>query len=173
MNEVVSKRKFLLVFILLIPILLLCIYIYGIKTGESEGTNEIFEIMNTKEVYNYPDSKVITIMKHYMIINPPEDLQELKKLVIKFNEDNPISRENKLDANKERQFEAYFYRRSKKLPRNWQPNEAYMNTDRIEHHKNDCIAVIRWLDSEPQKRFDIMKKSNNKADYGSIIEEID
>ena len=66
----------------------------------------------------------------------------------------------------------YFYRSSKNLPKNWQPDEAYLNTDRIEHHKDDCIAVIRWSDSQPQKRYDIMKKSSNKSDYGSIIEEI-
>jgi len=172
MKRVGLKRLSILVLVLLVPILLYGIYLYGVKTVEPKGTNEIFEIKNTKEVYNYPDSKVITIMKHYMTTNPPEDLQELKKLVVKFNEDNPIDREKELDAKKDQQYEVYFYRKSKKLPINWQPNEAYMDTDRIGHHTNDCIAVIRWSDSNPKKCYSIMRKSSSKADYGSVIQEM-
>lgn len=174
MKSVVLKRIFIFALVLLISIVACYMYLHRVKTIEPESTvSEVFEIKNTKEIYNYTDSKVITIMKYYMIPNPPDDLQELKKLVEKFIQDNPVDRENGLDANKDRLYEVYFYRKSNKLPRNWQPNEAYFNTDRIGHHTDDCIAVIRWSDLEPQKLYDIMKKSSNNSNYGFVIEEID
>ena len=74
MKRVVSKKMFILMLVLLLPIILYCLYLYGVKNVEPKVSNEVFEIKNTKEVYNYPDSKVITIMKHYMVTSPPENL---------------------------------------------------------------------------------------------------
>lgn len=170
MSRMTFKSTFLIVLVLLI-LFFLCIY--GVKRREKEETTQIFDIKNTQMIYSPPDSKIVTIEKHYIIINPPKDLHELKTVVEKYQEDNPIDKEIVLDGNKTRVFELYFYRKSKKLPRNWQPNEGYFTTDRIEHHKDDCIATIIWSDSNGQKSFYVMRKSSNKDDYGSAIEEIE
>lgn len=168
MNTVKFKRKFLVVPILIVAALLCIIYVYGVKPLLNDG---IFEIKNTKEVNNLPESKVITIKKHYIITSPPEDFQELKKKVEKFSQDNPIDRESGIDTNKERQYEAYFYRMSKRLPKEWQPDASNSNTDKIEYHIDDCIAIIRWSDSNQKKSYSIMKKSDRKIDYGAVLDE--
>ena len=90
MREMTLRSKFLLVIVILIPIFM---YLYFVKNGGSEGTTQIFEIKNTKIIYNYPDSKMATMEKHYMIINPPEDLDELKKVIEIFHKENPIDNE--------------------------------------------------------------------------------
>ena len=172
MKKTASKRVFIFLLVLLIPIIAYCIYLYREDTVQSAGINEIFEIKNTREIYNYPDSNVITIMRHYMITYPPEKLDELKILVEKYYKDNPIDGESNVNGKKDRQYEVYFYRRSKKLPSNWQPEGAYFGTDRIGQHTDDCIAVIRWSDANPSKIYSIMRKSSSKEDYGSVIQEM-
>ena len=78
MSKKNSIREFVpIISVLLVLILIFTLIIYRVSIRNHEKETEIFEIKNTKEVYNYPDSKVVTIMKHYMITNPPEDLQEL------------------------------------------------------------------------------------------------
>jgi|LSQX01.2.fsa_nt_gb hypothetical protein len=114
MSKIFTKGKPLFLLVLLIPILAYLIsYIYGIKTVEIEEKTEIFEINNTKEVYNYPDSSVITIMKHFIVVNPPEDVNELEKLVEEFIEENPIVEENVITTNKDRKYDVFFTRRAK------------------------------------------------------------
>ena len=39
-------------------------------------------------------------------------------------------------------FTTFFYRESRHLPRNWEPNEGYFTVDRIEYHKDDMIMSI-------------------------------
>ncbi len=170
MSRMTLKSKFLLVLVLLMPFFL---YGCGEKNGGLEETIQIFEINNTEEIYNYPDSDIVTIRKHYMIINPPEDLHELKTVVEKFLEDSPINKRIVVEENKGTRVEVYFYRESNKLPRNWQPNEEYFDTDRIEHHKHDLIVYVHWSNSHPEKRYYAMRKSSDKGDYGALIEEID
>lgn len=163
------KRLFLLVLVLIfIIICFLSLYVYKAKNTEKQEKAQIFEIKNTQLVYSPPESKVVNIGKHYMIINPPQNLQNLKTLIEKFQKDNPIDNKIGLQVNKERVYTLYFYRESYKLPRNWQPNDGYFTVDRIEDHRNDCIATIIWSDSDYKKNYCIMEKSNNK--YGSIIE---
>ena len=169
MNRTITKSLFLLVVLLLMPL-----FLYGCEetNGEVEGTIQIFEIKKTEEIYGTGDNNIGTIKKHYMIINPPEDLHELKKVVEDFHQNNPINREIEDEGNKIGQIEVYFYRESKKLPRDWQPNEGYFETDRIEHHKSDLIASIYWSESQPQTNYYIMRKSSEKNNYGAIIERI-
>ena len=169
MSSTPLKSLFLLVVVLLIPF---CLSGCEETNRDIEGTIQIFEIKNTEEIYGTVDKNVVTIRKHYMIINPPEDLHELKKVVENFHQSNPINREIADKENKIRQVEAYFYRESKKLPKDWQPNEGYFNTDRIEHHKSDLIASIHWSESEPQTNYYIMRKTSDKNNYGAIIERI-
>ncbi|MGS2620144.1 hypothetical protein ACVCAH_37635 [Micromonospora sp. LZ34] len=122
-------------------------------TEESVGETRIFEIDNTGEVFGKADEREVTVRKHYMILNPPEDLVELKELVEKYGKDHPIEGEAKVAEGKSRTFYMYFYRESDDLPRDWQPDEGYLNTDRLEHHKNDLIASIIWSDADPQKKY--------------------
>lgn len=87
-----------------------------------------------------------------MILNPPKDLIDLKDLVEGYVKNHPAESENTL-------FQLSFYRESDDLPRDWQPDESYMNTDRLEHHRNDLIASITWSDAQPQKEYDVYDKS--------------
>ncbi|MDR7001394.1 hypothetical protein [Neobacillus niacini] len=135
------------------------------KNEESSGETKIFEIANTKEAIGKKDEEVVTLRKHYMILNPPKDLIELKELVEKYSKDHPVEDEMKVIEGKNRIFYMYFYRESEDLPRDWQPDESYMNTDRIEHHNNDLIASIIWSDADPQKEY----YSYDKSKEGKVI----
>jgi hypothetical protein len=158
----------------LVPFVIFFLYVCEEKKEKLEVTTNISEIENTEEFYSYPDSEVVTIRKHYMIINPPEDLYELKTVIEKYYKNNHINRETVVKKKKRGHIEVYFYRESKEMPRNWQPNEGYFETDRIEHHKNDLIAAIFWSDSHPSKTYySIMRKSSDKNDYGAVIEEVE
>lgn len=107
------------------------------KNEESSGETKVFEIANTEEVIGKKNEEVVTLRKHYMILNPPKDLKELKELVEKYSNDHPVEGEMKVIEGKNRIFNMSFYRESEDLPRDWQPDESYMNTDRMEHHKRE------------------------------------
>ncbi|MFC0274801.1 hypothetical protein ACFFIX_26170 [Metabacillus herbersteinensis] len=126
---------------------------------ESSGETQVFEIANTEEVIGKKDEEVVTLRKHYMILNPPKDLKELKELVEKYSNDYPVEDEMKVIEGKNRTFYLSFYRESEDLPRDWQPDESYMNTDRMEHHKQDLITSIIWSDAEPQREYNVYDKS--------------
>ncbi|MEU2610972.1 hypothetical protein ABZ570_05190 [Micromonospora sp. NPDC007271] len=121
-------------------------------SGEPSREPAIFEIANTEEVVGKKGDEVLTLRKHYMILNPPEDLVELKDFIEGYVKDHPVEGDNRF-------IDLSFYRESDDLPRDWQPDESYMNTDRLEHHKNDLIASITWSDSRPQKEYDVYDKS--------------
>ncbi|MEV5763739.1 hypothetical protein AB0L34_04075 [Micromonospora sp. NPDC052213] len=129
------------------------------KNEEAGGETKIFEIDNTEEVFGKPDERVVTVRKHYMILNPPGGLVELKELVEEYAKAHPIEGEAQVAEGKVRAFYMYFYRESGDLPRDWQPDEGYLDTDRLEHHKNDLIVSILWSDDDPQKRYSIYDKS--------------
>ncbi|GAB6086696.1 hypothetical protein [Alkaliphilus crotonatoxidans] len=129
MNKISLKNKKVLLLLLTLSVLLFS-YSYIYRTLDE--TTQIFEIKNTKEVYDYPDSIMITVRKNYMIINPPEDLQELKCLVEQFYKDNSLNEDSSVDNNnKPKYLEICFYRESKNFPRDWQPNETFMNVNTI------------------------------------------
>ena len=183
MNRKVHKKRLLISLILFFLALIYIIRIFEIKIREKNEVTSIFEIKKTQMTYYSQDTKIATLEKNYMIVQPPENLEELKILVRKYNDDNPIDKEFVIEHIKKARnsssveikkinYEIYFYRKSKRLPKDWEPDETYMNTDRIEHHTEDCIAVIRWSDLEPEKAYHIMKKSSDKDNYGSLIEQI-
>ncbi len=148
------------ILVLIIGIFCIPLYLIGCtKNGESSGETKIFEIANTEEVVGKKDEEVVTLRKHYMILNPPKDLIDLKELVEKYIKSHPVEGEIKVIEGKKMIFYLYFYRESDDLPRDWQPDESYMNTDRLEHHKNDLIASIIWSDAEPQKKYNVSDKS--------------
>ncbi|MFJ5762825.1 hypothetical protein ACIQAA_27645 [Neobacillus sp. NPDC093182] len=129
------------------------------KNEDSSGETKIFEIANTEQVVGNKDEEVVTLRKHYMILNPPKELKDLKELVEKYMKNHPVEGEKEGIEGKNRIFNMSFYRESDDLPRDWQPDESYMNTDRMEHHKHDLIASIIWSDVEPQKEYNVYDKS--------------
>ncbi|GLX00182.1 hypothetical protein [Microtetraspora sp. NBRC 16547] len=131
------------------------------ESGEPSGETKIFEIANTEEVVGKKGEEVLTLRKHYMILNPPRDLIDLKDLVEGYIKGHPVESENRF-------LHLSFYRESGDLPRDWQPDEGYMNTDRLEHHKNDLIASITRSDTRPEKEYDIYDKSEE----GKILKRI-
>ncbi|SCF35303.1 hypothetical protein GA0074695_5959 [Micromonospora viridifaciens] len=138
------------------------------KNEKSSGETKIFEIDNTREAFGKSDEITVTVRRHYMILHPPKDLAQLKELVEKYDEDHPVEGEVQAKEGKKRVFYLQFYRESEDLPRDWQPDEGYLSTDRIEHHKNDLIASIKWSDADPQKQFYCMDKSKE----GKLIKEV-
>ncbi|MDP9869476.1 MULTISPECIES: hypothetical protein [Streptosporangium] len=122
------------------------------ERGESGGETEIFEIANTEEVVGKRGEEVLTLRKHYMILNPPRDLMDLKDSVEGYVKDHPVESGNRF-------LHLSFYRESGDLPKDWQPDEGYLDTDRLEHHKNDLIASINWSDAQPEKEYDVYDKS--------------
>lgn len=146
---------------LIVGVLFVPLSLVGCAGNEDSGETRIFEIENTEEVSGRADEEDVTVRKHYMILNPPEDLTELKELVEKYGKEQPIEGGIDVAARKTRLFHMYFYRESDDLPRDWQPDEGYLSTDRLEHHKNDLIAAMRWSDVDPRKRYDIYAKSRD------------
>ncbi|MFB9542609.1 hypothetical protein [Micromonospora sagamiensis] len=141
----------------------------GCTTSEGSGERpRIFEIDNTAEVFGKQAEGGVTVRKHYMILDPPEDLTELKELAEKYNKDHPVEGEVGAAEGGNRFFHLYFYRESDELPRDWQPDEGYLNTDRLEHHRNDVIASITWSDADPQKKY----HSYHKDEKGKIIKQV-
>jgi hypothetical protein len=148
------------IIVLMIGIFLISLNLIGCKKNEeSSGETKIFEIDNTEEIFGKKDEEVVTVRKHYMILNPPKDLIQLKELIEKYSKDHPVEEEMKVIEGKNRIFDMSLYRESEDLPRDWQPDESYMNTDRLEHHKNDLIAYIIWSDAEPQKEYNVYDKN--------------
>ncbi|MBM7584620.1 hypothetical protein JOC86_001157 [Bacillus pakistanensis] len=155
---------------MLIGICFIPIFLIGCtKNEESSGEPEIFEIANTEQIVRKKDEEVVTLRKHYMILNPPKDLKDLKELVEKYMKNHPVNGEMKDVEGKNRIFYMSFYRESDDLPREWQPDESYMNTDRMEHHKHDLIASIIWSDAEPQKEYNVYDKSKE----GKVLKRMD
>jgi hypothetical protein len=145
---------------LIIGLFFIPLYIIGCtKNEESSGETKILEIANTEQVVGKKDEEVVTLRKHYMILNPPKDLKDMKELVEKYIKNHPVEGEMKVIEGKNRNFYLSFYRESDDLPRDWQPDEGYMNTDRMEHHKQDLIASIIWSDAEPQKEYNVYDKN--------------
>jgi hypothetical protein len=145
---------------LIIGIFFIPLYLIGCtKNEESSGETKIFEIANTEQIVGKKDEEVVTLRKHYMILNPPKDLKDLKELVEKYSKNHPVEGEMEVIEGKNRIFYMSFYRESDDLPRDWQPDESYMNSDRMEHHKHDLIASIIWSDAEPQKEYNVYDKS--------------
>ncbi|MDF9759432.1 hypothetical protein OKW24_001205 [Peribacillus simplex] len=145
---------------MIIGICFIPLYLIGCtKNEESSGETKIFEIDNTEQIVGKKDEEEVTLRKHYMILNPPTDLIDLKELVEKYIKNHPVEGEIKVIEGKNRVFYMSFYRESDDLPRDWQPDESYMNTDRMEHHKHDLIASIIWSDAEPQKEYNVYDKS--------------
>ncbi|MEU5790359.1 hypothetical protein ABZ754_21875 [Micromonospora purpureochromogenes] len=148
MMKVNSRLLGLIMGVLFIPLSL----IGCTENGESSGETKVFEIANTEEIVGKKGEEVLTLRKHYMILNPPEDLMDLKDLAEGYVKNHPVESKDKF-------VHLSFYRESSDLPRNWQPDESYMNTDRLEHHKSDLIASITWSDAQPQKEYDVYDKS--------------
>ncbi|WP_223596214.1 hypothetical protein [Neobacillus bataviensis] len=145
---------------MIIGIFFIPLYLIGCtKNEESSGETKIFEIANTEQIVGKKDEAVVTLRKHYMILNPPKALKDLKELVEKYTKNHPVEGEMEVIEGKNRIFYMSFYRESDDLPRDWQPDESYMNTDRMEHHKHDLIASIIWSDAEPQKEYNVYDKS--------------
>ncbi|UOK59072.1 hypothetical protein MGI18_08950 [Bacillus sp. OVS6] len=154
------------IIVLMIGIVLIPLNVIGCtKNEESSGETKIFEIANTEQIVGKKDEEEVTLRKHYMILNPPTDLIDLKELVEKYIKNHPVEEDMKVIEEKNRIFYMSFYRESDDLPRDWQPDESYMNTDRMEHHKHDLIASIIWSDAEPQKEYNVYDKSKE----GEII----
>jgi len=175
------KNMCRIITVLLIPICIFIFYAYRGKSGKNVRATDIFEIGDTQSVYYSPDHKVATLEKNYMSSKPPEEPYKLKKLVENYNKHIHINFENIKNEVRKARNEAdteinkiivciNFYRESRGLPRSWKPNEAFFNTDRIEHHNDDCIASIYWSNLKPQKRYLIMKRSSDKDDYGQQTE---
>lgn len=145
--------------VLIIGIFLIPLNLIGCaKSEEPGGEARIFEINNTEEVIGKEDEGGVTVRKHYMVLSSPENLMELKELVEKYGKDHPVEGGTKVTEHKDTFYRMYFYRESDDLPRDWQPDEGYMSTDRLEHHRNDLIAAISWSDADSQKRYDIYDK---------------
>jgi hypothetical protein len=152
--------------VLMIGLIFIPLILIGCTMNEeSTGETKIFEIANTEEIIGTKDEEEVTFKKHYMILNPPKDLVELKELIEKYSKEHPVEEEVEVIEGKNRFFYMYFYRESEDLPRDWHPDERYLNTDRLEHHKNDIIAYIIWSDDKPQKEYNVIDKSKE----GEII----
>ncbi|WP_129688051.1 hypothetical protein [Gottfriedia acidiceleris] len=146
--------------VLMFVIFIVLLYLIGCnKNEESSGEIKIFEINNTEEILGKKNEEDVLVKKHFMILNPPKDLNKLKEIIEKYSKEHPVDEEKKDIEGKNRIFDMSFYRESKDLPRDWKPDESYMNTDRLEHHKNDLIAYIVWSDAKPQKEYNVYDKN--------------
>jgi len=138
------------------------------------GPTQIFEIENTMEIYNTPGWRRVN--KNFMIINPPDTIEDLKVLVEEYldeNFPNPAEMLEEIHPYQGAIFALRFYRVSPSLPRNWQPRLGHMG--RHSRHpvgNDDRLATVYWNPNEPFIRMSIALRSSNLRNYGEIIEEI-
>ena len=131
-----------------------------------DQTPQIFEIKNTAETSNNPQFKYIEIEKHYMILNAPNNLPDLKALIDDYMVKADIEGQIPKGA-KPVSIELYFYRESKRLPRDWQPEESSFSSERLENHRDDCIGGVFWTTDNPEKRYGVARK----GDDGEVLQE--
>ena len=63
-------------------IILVAAMIFITGCEKQDNTPQIFEIKNTAETSNNPQFKYIEIQKHYMILNAPANLPDLKAVIL-------------------------------------------------------------------------------------------
>ncbi|MGI5879501.1 MAG: hypothetical protein ACOX6L_02750 [Syntrophomonadaceae bacterium] len=133
---------------------------------KTDNIPRIFEIKNTAVTSNNPQLKYIEIEKHYMILNAPANLPDLKALIDDYMVKADIEGQIPKGA-KPVSIELYFYRESKRLPRDWQPEESSFFADRLEHHRDDCIGGVFWTTDSPEKIYGVARK----GDDGEVLQE--
>lgn len=133
-----------------------------------DQTPQIFEIKNTAETSNNPQLKYIEIQKHYMILNAPTKIPDLKALIDDYMVKADIEGQIPKGA-KPVSIELYFYRESKRLPRDWQPEESSFSSERLEHHRDDCIGGVYWTTDSPEKIYNLYRK----GDDGEVLQELE
>ena len=142
------------------------------RCKSEDKTTCIVEIQNTKESYDDPNTKYHVVNMYYMILNPPDDLQKLKAVVDTYLHHNSFQQGLPKKEKRDRYITVLFYRESNHFHRGWQPRDDYFNMDRIEDHGDDCIAMVDWTDGDLEKHYYIDKKSRDRNDYGTILEEV-
>lgn len=130
---------------------------------------EIKEIPGVTDWIGYPHDLEVVI-KCFIIRNAPMDLDELKRIVENYINDNL---EQIVSTSKDipTMYKCFFYRESKKLPWNWKANDGYLSEDHIEDHTDDMIVSVRWTTQNLSRKYTIMRRSSAEESYGEIIEE--
>lgn len=168
MSKIVVSKYTIFIFIGLITVLLLILIV--LNKNANGGEIEIFQIHPDEDYISHTGVRNIT--RHYMIINPPEDLEELKKVGERFYKENFYLED--LSDYENTYITMFFYRESRYLPRNWEPNEGYFDVDRIEYHKDDMImAIFDGRNFSGKISYSSLKRSKGIFNYGDIVEELE
>lgn len=167
MRKIVLRSKYT-IFIGLITVLLLILIV--LNKNESAGEIEIFQIHPEEDYISYTGYRKIN--RYYMIINPPENVEELKIVGEQFYKENLYLED--LSDYENTFFTTFFYRESRHLPRNWEPNEGYFTVDRIEYHKDDMImSIYDQRNFSGEISYYPMKRSKRIFNYGDILERLE
>jgi hypothetical protein len=171
MSKIKVSKCITFISIGLIAVLLLILILVTLKNKNANDEKiEFIQIHPDEDYISYTGTHHIT--RHYMIINPPEDLEELKKVGERFYKENFYLED--LSDYENTYFTMFFYRESRYLPRNWEPNEGYFDVDRIEYHKDDMImAIFDGRNFSGKIRYYSLKRSKGIFNYGDIVEELE
>lgn len=174
------QYKLIIIVIILISIIVFLVYKNFYRLDKRVN---IFEIPNTRELYanNNFGEEILYVDEYYMITNPPEELEDLKILIEKFEKDNKIQEKFNSEAKKysnnankgfnNRIFSVTFYREGPNFHRSWQPKKGYISSDdTIDKHKDDIIAHITWSLPQGKKQTLVFKKDKDRDNYGKLIE---
>lgn len=164
-------------------ILVMCSFLLITSCQKENDEKQILEINDTEVTYFSEESGIVRYKNHFMIIQPPQDLTELKAEIDSYLLNYPldfetIKEEVQSQSNIEKKtikkvvIELFFYRESDNLPIDWKPVEEYMDTDRIEYHNDDSIAYVYWSDFEQEKSYLLSNKGKDNDDYGKVIESV-
>lgn len=105
-------------------------------------------------------------------LDPPEDLEELKIVGEQFYKENFYI--DDLSDYEDTFFTMFFYRESRRLPKDWEPDEGYFSVDRIEYHKDDRImSIYDGRNISGKIRYYPMKRSKRIYNYGDILERLE
>lgn len=66
-------------------------------------------------------------------------------------------------------YNAWFYRESEYLPRDWVPDESTLDRDSIGMHKGDLIVLVEWKQNSSVFKYYISIRSKEKKTYGDPI----
>ena len=112
-----------------------------------------------------------THSKHFFILNPPEDLHELKAVLEEFIDQNWQEEASRRDLPVK--YNWSFYRESWGFSRYWTQKFNYWgNDDIIDYHNHDIIAtaIIEPLNNEIH--YFVSRRSSGLKDYGETLERI-
>lgn len=144
-------RKRWLTLLVLLSALGLCFFIY--KKNQPEPAPSFHPLSDFGYGYKAMDSNGTSYqVRHERIViaNPPKGRKALQALVDAYNE-KTLSTE---ELSKWSAYVQWFYKESSAMPRDYKESGGYFDKDRIEHHGEDLLLILKWQNFGKERTYE-------------------